>query len=368
MTSALPEDIAGQVAALLANERKPSPELAQEVRRLILRVRPQLDKSTLLQLLQLLARIHYHLFDYQQALKSLGDAVRHAGKEGMSTEVPALLLFEGQIHYSAGAYFRALEVWLKVLEEASELADYERCAQAYVGIGKVYFVFDDFHNARKFHLLALELAQSLGNYPLLCEIEINLSADYYRLHEGEAAHEAIASAINLMARHRIVNPVWEGEIAAYQGLLLFEAGELDRAEAFLLRAFEIHHRHDSHWGQVNDLLALGRLYLARGENGKASASLKQAAQLQEAGNLASLQIQIEELLAGLLVEEGDYAGALARYKKLQALQAEQFARDGTSFRISKRNQQRIKQLEYQLQLSKIRLQSPPAAWRDATEV
>ncbi|MBE9607775.1 tetratricopeptide repeat protein [Chitinilyticum piscinae] len=335
------------------------PHADQRLRRLkvlLPKVRQLGDEALLARLFIEQGKNHALLFEFAEAQTLLNEGIRLATRLELSGLLLEGRLAQGGIHYGNGDFFRALEVWLKTLEEASKFSQMNLCAQAYVGIGKVYYAFDDFSSAVRAHAMAQEIANGLGDLRLSCEIAINLAADYYRLHDTASSMASIIQAQQIMAQGKLDLPEWDGEISSYIGLIHFEQGDYERAEAHLLSALAILRACGSVWGQVHVQLALGRTYLKLGDPRRASDYLKEVVAQQSLGVVGGMQVQTEELLAGLLVEQGDYQGALHHYKRLQQLQSEQFRSHGTTLRLSKHMLGRLADLEFRLQLERYRLQ------------
>ncbi|KAF0814720.1 hypothetical protein IGB42_00775 [Andreprevotia sp. IGB-42] len=261
---------------------------------------------------------------------------------------------QAEMHYHAGEYQPALDAWLRCLEIAGERNERQFCALAYIGIGKVYYAFDDFTNALHFHRLAEQIARPLDQPLLSCGIHINIAGDAYRLHDHAAALTAL-SAAELMLDQGIVRPVWRAEIVYYYGLIHFEQGDFERAERFLNDAYRIYRDTNNQWGEGRVLLHLGRSYQKLGRPQAALECLQTANHIGETAKLPSLLLQTEELLSQLYLDVGEYRQALVHHKRLHATVSSHEHKQG-GLRLPKATRQQLHQLDLQLQLERVRLQ------------
>ena len=261
---------------------------------------------------------------------------------------------EAEMHYFAGDYHQALDAWMRCLEIASERNERQFCALAYIGIGKVYFAFDDFANALQFHRTAEQIAQPLDQPVLSCGIHINIAGDAYRLHDYDTANRALSTAETLLDQG-IIRPVWRAEVVYYRGLIHFEQNDYEQAERFLNDAYRIYRDTNNRWGEGRVLLHLGRTYQKLGRPQAALECLQTANHIGETAGLSGLRLQTEELLSQLYLDVGDFRQALVHHKRLHETVADQHQEQG-GLRLTKPLQTQLHQMDLQLQLERMRLQ------------
>ncbi|SMC29915.1 Tetratricopeptide repeat-containing protein [Andreprevotia lacus DSM 23236] len=261
---------------------------------------------------------------------------------------------QAEMHYHAGDYHQALDAWLRCLELAGERDERQFCALAYIGIGKVYYAFDDYANALHFHRAAEQIARPLDQPLLSCGIQINIAGDAYRMHDHATAMTALGAA-EAWLDQGIVRPVWRAEIVYYYGLIHFEQGDLEHAERFLNDAYRIYRDTNNQWGEGRVLLHLGRTYQKLGRPKAALECLQTANQIGESANLAQLRLQTEELLSQLFLDVGDYRQALVHHKRLHDAVTSRELKQG-ALRLPKQVVQQLRQVDLQLQLERVRLQ------------
>ncbi|WP_035055784.1 tetratricopeptide repeat protein [Andreprevotia chitinilytica] len=300
------------------------------------------------------ARALSHLGQSRAAITTLRDAVRLIERE----KHPALLTWSlnelGELYYFAADYHAALDTWIKCLETASERGDMLYCAHAYMGIGKVYFAFDDFINALHFHRIAEQIVLPLGEDRLACAIQINLAADAYRLHDHGTALTALDAATGLMERG-VQHSGWAAEVTSYYGLIHFEQREFESAERYLNDAYRIYRDAKNAWGESHVLLNLGRTYQKLGQPKAALECLQTANRVSDEANLPNFVLQTEELLSQLYLDVGEFKLALEHHKRLHAAVRERNRKQGGGLRLAKTTTQQLKQLDLRLHLERVRM-------------
>ncbi|GLS04783.1 hypothetical protein GCM10007860_19310 [Chitiniphilus shinanonensis] len=291
----------------------------------------------------------------QQALESAREAQRYIAANHLDALRAQAQDRLAMYCYDMAEYLRALDAWLKCLEYASEQNDTYWCARAYIGVGKVYDALNDYSTARYFHGVALQLAEKQGNRRQVCQIQINLASVAYKLHDYDRALEALNSASECMEQLDMETDIWQAEVVSYYGLVYFERGEYQQAEHYLNQAHQIYRSHGNRWGETQVLLNLGRTYRKLGRTEEALEYLLNADRLAQLANLSPLMLQTEELLSQTYLETGRYREALIHHKRLHEVLARLNRSQGSPVRLSKTTANRLKELEHQLDLERIRI-------------
>ncbi|TJZ79156.1 tetratricopeptide repeat protein [Chitiniphilus eburneus] len=291
----------------------------------------------------------------QQGLEAIREAQRYISHNHLDTLKPSAQDRQAMFCYDLAEYLRALDAWLKCLEYASEQNAMLWCARAYVGVGKVYDALNDYSTARYFHGVALQLAEKENSSRLICQIEINLASVAYKLHSYDQALEALNRASECLDALDPDTEIWQAEIVSYYGLVYFERGEYRQAEHYLNQAHEIYRSHGNRWGETQVLLNLGRTYRKLGRTEEALEYLLKADQLAQQANLSPLMLQTEELLSQAYLETGRYREALTHHKRMHEVIGRVNRSQGSPVRLSKSTAARLKALEHQLELERVRI-------------
>ncbi|WP_027469661.1 tetratricopeptide repeat protein [Deefgea rivuli] len=298
------------------------------------------------------ARVLKRLPDKTPSIRQQNEVIRYLKREQLSTHLATAYRQLGQMQYDAMAYFKALDAWLKSLELAGQEQNIHDTTLAYVGIGKFYYAVGEYTRAMHYHQLALLAAKPLQQAALDAEININIAADAFRLHDFSAVEVALNRAQQALETG-YDRPVWMGEITFYRGMICFEQSQFADAQEFLSRAYNIYRKNHNSWGEGHVLLALGRTFIKLNEPEHAAECLSTACEISEQHQLLALGIEAHEILAFLYIEQGDNALALQFHKRLHELICQNLPEQNTGLRLSRHAAQRLHDIEGAFDLAKI---------------
>ncbi|XZG70131.1 tetratricopeptide repeat protein [Chitinibacteraceae bacterium HSL-7] len=243
----------------------------------------------------------------------------HTDEQG---EMEAMLQLARSLSAS-GVSQRALATWIDCLELLERTHDLGVAIDVFLGVGQVYVVLDDFASALAYHELGLKLAQQFGDEERICQLAINVASNAYHQQSYERALSALAIGGGLLRSGKVVNLVWEAEVAGYAGLIQFARGEYHEAKQTLERALAIHRGNRNVWGQTHVLLALGETYAHLDQFDTAQSLLQEAAAMAQLAGLQRAALRIAEALAGVALRRKDYGVALAAMQRQDALASAQ---------------------------------------------
>ncbi|QZA77357.1 tetratricopeptide repeat protein [Deefgea tanakiae] len=298
------------------------------------------------------ARVLKRLADKSAAIRLQNEVIRYLKYEQLNEDLTSAYRVLGQMLYDAMAYFKSLDAWLTSLELAGLDHNVQGTTLAYIGIGKFYYALGDYTKAIYYHQLALLAAKSLNRVALNAEININIAADAFRLRDFTVVLQALDEAQKAFDSG-YDRPAWLGEVVFYRGMVYFELSQFAEAQEFLSRAYSIYRKCRNSWGEGHALLALGRAFLKLEEPEHAVECLSVACEICDQNQLAALGIEANEILAYLYVDLGDNLQALHYHKRLHKLICQTQTEQRSVLRLSRRAQQRLKEIEIAFELAKL---------------
>ncbi|MGL4996940.1 MAG: tetratricopeptide repeat protein [Deefgea sp.] len=298
------------------------------------------------------ARVLKRMADKTSAIRLQNEVIRYLKREHLNEDLAAAYRVLGQMLYDAMSYFKSLDAWLKSLELSGLVQNNHGSTLAYIGIGKFYFALGEYTQAIHYHQLALLAAKPLNRAALTAEINLNIAADAFRLHDFAVAQVALDEAQRALETG-YDRPAWLGEVAFYRGMIYFELGQFVDAQEFLSRAYNIYRKCHNFWGEGHALLALGRAFLKLEEQEHAVECLSTACEICEQHQLAALGIEANEILAYLYIDLGDNFQALHYHKRLHELICQTKTEPHSVLRLSRHAQQRLKEIETAFELAKL---------------
>lgn len=180
------------------------------------------------------------------AAKALGRRDTVASKQEYQRLLPALRRHQLWHEYLAaldecgghamvqGNVNEAIHQWSACLEEAMVLQNGFFAVQALVGIGKAFWVLNDFESAHHYHCLALEFALPLQDKDSLAGAYLCLITDMLATERYTVA--GIALRLAHRSVHACKNRHWQAEYLLSRGRVYLEQGQLELAEADLTLA------------------------------------------------------------------------------------------------------------------------------------
>jgi tetratricopeptide (TPR) repeat protein len=178
------------------------------------------------------------------------------------------------ILYGFGHYDAAMDQWLQLLEAGLELNWPYAKALAYIGIGKLFWIFEDPQACMEYSNKAKDALQNVEQIePKACLI-INLAAYAYQRRQYDLSHQYLDQAEQLLKT--IAFCEYEPEIYYYRGYLLRAAGQTTPALEQLKRALVLNAHSNNNWGKAVTMIGLGEIYLELGEAHKALYFMQQS--------------------------------------------------------------------------------------------
>ncbi|GLS04784.1 GGDEF domain-containing protein [Chitiniphilus shinanonensis] len=205
----------------------------------------------------------------------------------------------------------ALQNWLKSLELALQIDAVDLYAEVYLGIGNLYLLHDDLNSALHYHAIATEFASAQRDRDLRAKSNIHLASILVKLER-----HALAEHVLHTAEAELILPLrrdWQAEIYNYLGAIHMRQRHVEQARDFLERAYAINLDAGFLWGQTVNLLGLGQLARAQGDDVQAEQYLLRATEVVAKFESPNLVQQIHLELSQLYEARGDFVRALMHH-------------------------------------------------------
>ena len=176
--------------------------------------------------------------------------------------------------YDQGHYGEAMDLWLQLLEAGLENQWFDAIARAYIGIGKLFFIYDDPNSCLATHLKVAPLLGKIARLDLHVCHHINVAAAQLHLRNDAASHAALDRAQAVLQTLAFCE--YEPELYYYRAHLLRNVGDNSAAKQQLERALALSARSSNYWGKVVNMIALGELHLEQNETHASHYFMQQA--------------------------------------------------------------------------------------------
>ena len=250
--------------------------------------------------------------DFASSLSYYQDALLIA--EGLENKslVPGILNNIGLVHYNLGNYAEALSKFYEAIKGAESSGNLYVKAAALNNIASIYFEQEKLEEAKSKYQEMLEIYQKLGNqgrvilaYNNIGDVELKQNLPLKALENLKIGHR---SALELDSPEYI-------EMTARTLAGIYTAlDSTEKAEAFYRQSIEIAREKGYGVPYSQSLIGIADLYFKQGNYQEASNYVDEGLlQAQRMGQPMLLR-NANELLAKILEKQGDFEGALSRYK------------------------------------------------------
>jgi two-component system, cell cycle response regulator len=250
---------------------------------------------------------------FEESIALMRHSLMLGEEHGFQPHIVECLQEIAAAYYCQCEYDLALQYWSYCLDLSLNLANDDAYIQANIGIGKIYFSYDDFVSALEHHRQAAEYNPNIKNEKLTASLFINLGSDYLHLLQYDEALKALQQG--LLRAKNIDHLEYISEALCLIGQVQWALGQLDLAQGSLLSALKINKKLKNQWNLASNYLALGKINLAVRDDQLANKYLKQGLLHAQRRNAADLVFQFEELIAELAELQGDFKLALAYFKR-----------------------------------------------------
>ncbi|MGL6040235.1 MAG: hypothetical protein ACRC01_03425 [Deefgea sp.] len=178
------------------------------------------------------------------------------------------------VTYDTANYNEAMDLWLQLLEVGLERHWPKAIARAYIGIGKLFFIYDDPQSSLATHLKVTPLLSGIADKNIHVCHYLNVAAAQLHLNHDLASNQALDLAES--ALHELAFCEYEPELYYYRAHLLRNQGQKEAAKQQLERALALSARSSNYWGKVVNMIAIGELHLEQNETHSSHYFMQQA--------------------------------------------------------------------------------------------
>ncbi|MBI5928452.1 MAG: tetratricopeptide repeat protein [Chloroflexi bacterium] len=294
-----------------------------------------------------LAKSHENLSDYTTATKYLNDGLALARSASDQLMMVKALNALGLVTEMQGAYDDALKLNEQALDIARTIADRAGTASALKNLGNIARLRGDYDNAKKYYEESLAIRTELNDKQGMAVCLNNLGLTYYFQGNMEEAKRCLTEALDIhkqigarfetaagLGNLGVITAQWGDTAAAKQyfeesmvtrreigdragqasmltnlGMLAKDAKDFDEAHRYFKEGLTIRREIGDRAGIANSLINLG--VVAKGHKLIFQAEKYLHDALKEAKALEAIPLMLETMveLAGLQVENGQYAQA-----------------------------------------------------------
>jgi len=249
-----------------------------------------------------IGRIHEKRGFKEQAMAVYEEAFASLEGHPDSPEMGMLLMNQSWVLNRMRRYDEALEKAGFALKIFETHKDPERIAQVYNNLAVILEHKGDLDKALEYNLKSLECFRGSGNKRQSANLLLSLGYLHNTRSELETALNYFDESFELM--NRIGNRFGAGTALMSKGRCCVDLGKLDEAENALLHALGIHRELDLKRKIVANRLALGNVFLQKGETEKAKEHLGEARRIAREQDYVSDLAKCARLEASALIREG----------------------------------------------------------------
>jgi len=245
--------------------------------------------------------------DYVEAIKMCEKSIETAISSDEEINVDMAHLFLGLIYINQANYDEAIQVFLPLLENATEKNNTYLMADVCGNLGLAYLSKKDYQKAFEYLNKSKDLHEEVDHpnnkiyvYLNIGWLHFNLNqfdSAYHYLSESSCMANEIKSSRSLMYSHSLL-----GQIALFKK-------DLEQAQIYLTNAYSIADSLEFSWEIANNSSLLSELYYEKGEYEKAIDFGNNAINLAEDNNALYIIQKSNNIIAKSYIDMSNYAAA-----------------------------------------------------------
>ncbi len=249
-----------------------------------------------------IGRIHEKRGVKNEAMKAYDESADLLKDHPKSLEMGLLTMNRSWVLNRMHKYEEAMEKGLEALKILEPLEDQENIAQVYNNLSVICEHKGELDKAQDYNLKSLKLFSESGNKRKTANIYLSLGYLENKRKNLEAAIDHFNKSHEIM--ERIGNLFGAGTALMSKGRCYMDLERLDESESALLQSLRIHKDMGLKRKTAANELAIGKVYLAKGENKPARDHLEAARQVAQEEGYSSDLARITHQEARLLIKEG----------------------------------------------------------------
>ncbi|OUD12552.1 hypothetical protein TPSD3_15820 [Thioflexithrix psekupsensis] len=267
-----------------------------------------------------LAKLHYDLGSYVQALASYEKVSVLAGKLGDKEKFAAALLGMSMTLWRQDNYQAALEHGLNALRAYQELDHRAGIADALHNIGTINDILKNYDKALEYHQQALVLREQLQDRKAIAESLNAMGIVYYFSKNYEKAAEFYEKTLAILMQ--LEDDKGVAKLLNNLGLVYKEQGDYDKAINYFFQTLDYANKLGNKYEIVNVSNNIGKLFILKADYDQAELFLHRALKIAEEIEAKDLIRESSEYYSDLFVANNDYEKALFYFKKAAQIRRE----------------------------------------------
>ncbi len=270
-----------------------------------------------------------------QAAEALGLLASHAASTVLGDIYEAM----GWAHSCRGEFVDAIDALLRTQMVARETGDPGLLAMALGKMASVHRTTGHLRDAVDGHTQAMNIQRGLGDELNVALAQDSLARDYVATAEYDKALATVREALSYVKHNDA--PDVATTVYTTAAIVFVATGDLDKAHDYATRGLELSRQRESIGEQCENLITLSRVGLRRRNYDAALTAAERALAVAQTHGRPIEEFRCQELLSEIQERRGDFAAALASYRRFHELE---------HARINEESETRIAHLRVEHQL------------------
>lgn len=249
---------------------------------------------------------------YDQALAFALEALELFSDLPDQEKQASVLTIIGNVYQGLGHFTEALSYHLKSLKIKEELSDQRGQAVSLVNIGNAYHELKDYQQALQCYEEGLIRYREINYQQGIAAILSNIGSTHFSMGNNEQARQAYHQSLEIYRDHK--NQIGESATLNNLGNVYEHLNQLNEAQQVYAKALTIKRQIGDRHGESVSLEGLGRVYTRQRQYDLAQTHLEQAREIAEAIKSKARLSRIQNDLATLFYEQGNYHHAFDALK------------------------------------------------------
>ncbi len=264
-----------------------------------------------------------HLGRAIEARNVLFEAMQIAQAARLFANEARLLEQIARSHYSVAEYRQAIQYWARCVEVSDQIGgDTRTWILAKIGLGQVYFAINDVASGLALHQDAVSRIHELDDPHLSTKLMLSFGGGLVQSNRHKEAFDVLQQSLEGCLKHDLSDYAADAylrlaQIEFYLRLAQIEliAGSADQAMAYLEAGLLHAKKVNFHWCETALLAVQADVYALRGDYAAAMKTIKEAQSVAVAGSFSPMLIQQHFAASRYAKAMGDLATALEEHEQ-----------------------------------------------------